>query len=47
MKLKEVVVIILFLIFILVILFVATNRVKRIDNGEMILINQNEMNERK
>ena len=47
MKLKEVVVIILFAIFILITLYVATNRVERIDDGEMTWVSQTEMNERR
>lgn len=47
MKLKEVVVIILFAIFVLITLYVATSRVERIDDGEMTWVNQTEMNERR
>ena len=42
-KIGQVITVILFAIFILTIIFVATERVKRIDNGDMILVNQNEM----
>ena len=38
---------ILFAIFILITIYVATNRVERIDNGEMTLVDQTEMNERR
>lgn len=42
-KIGQVITIILFAIFILTIIYVGTQRVERIDNGDMILVNQNEM----
>lgn len=42
-KLGQVITFILFAIFILTIIYVATQRIERIDNGDMILVNQNEM----
>lgn len=42
-KVGEIITIILFAIFILITLYVAANRVERIENDEMTLVNQNQM----
>lgn len=42
-KVGEFITIILFAIFILITLYVAVNRVERIENDEMTLVNQNQM----
>lgn len=43
MKLKELVVVVLIGVALIGILFIGANRTERIENGDMVLVNQNEM----
>jgi hypothetical protein len=43
MKRKEILGVVVFVIVFLLILFVGANRIERIENNEMVLVNQNQM----